>query len=282
MVKHWLTHRHTEPKWFKKFIINFIGLILCVFILISTLIIKFGEGGWVTIIITGLLVFFSALIKSRYNKIATMIKELDVLSIEAEKEINNAKNIVTQEYIKDAKTAVIFVHGFNGLGLHTLLNIIRCFGMDFRNFVFINIGIIDYGNFKGMDEIKKLEEKISNDLDKYILYVNKNRLFGEKFYSMGTDIVEEVENILPKVIEKYPNSVFFGGKLVFKNESLYSNLLFNNFIFELQRIIYQHCRPFVMMPATLYDRSSREKAIVPKITKKPVEPEHQPVSSSQI
>ena len=44
-----------------------------------------------------------------------------------------------------------FVSGFDGLGLHTLFSIIRLFGGIYKNFVFVEIGLIDAGNFKGED-----------------------------------------------------------------------------------------------------------------------------------
>ena len=39
-----------------------------------------------------------------------------------------------------SKTAVLLVNGYNGLGLHTLFNVIRLFGKEFRIFVFVEIG----------------------------------------------------------------------------------------------------------------------------------------------
>ena len=52
------------------------------------------------------------------------------------------------------KTAVLLVNGFNGLGMIALSNIFELFGGIFKNFVFIQIGVIDAGVFKGVDEIK--------------------------------------------------------------------------------------------------------------------------------
>ena len=79
MVKHWWEQRGTEKQWFKKLMINGIGLTLTTFILISVLILKFNEGGWVTIVITGVLVLGAFFIKNHYNKTYATLKRLDVI-----------------------------------------------------------------------------------------------------------------------------------------------------------------------------------------------------------
>ena len=50
----------------------------------------------------------------------------------------------------------MLVNGYNGLGLHTVLQVPRMFGDTFRNFVFILVGAVDAGNFKGAADIEAL------------------------------------------------------------------------------------------------------------------------------
>ena len=54
MCVHWWTTREENPEWVKKIAINGIGMVLTIGILISTLVIKFSEGGWVTLVISRL------------------------------------------------------------------------------------------------------------------------------------------------------------------------------------------------------------------------------------
>ena len=79
MVRHWWEKRESETKWIRKLMINGIGLILTTFILLSVMILKFYEGGWVTILITGVLVMGAFYIKSHYNKTSNTLKRLDVI-----------------------------------------------------------------------------------------------------------------------------------------------------------------------------------------------------------
>jgi hypothetical protein len=44
--------------------------------------------------------------------------------------------VVVKPFDPRARTAVILVNGFNGLGLHTLFGVIRLFGSLYRNFVY--------------------------------------------------------------------------------------------------------------------------------------------------
>jgi amino acid transporter len=74
MVRHWWKKRESEIKWKRKLMINGIGLILTTFILISVMILKFYEGGWVTILITGVLVMGAFYIKAHYNKTSNNLK----------------------------------------------------------------------------------------------------------------------------------------------------------------------------------------------------------------
>jgi len=74
---------------------------------------------------------------------------------------------------------------------------------------------------------------------------------ADGFTSTGLDIIEEVINISPKVREKYPNSVFFGGQLVFEKDTLMNRILHNYTSFEIQKRLYQQGVQFVLLPIKL-------------------------------
>ena len=56
MVRHWWAERRNTGNWLRKLSINGVGLILTLFILVSLSFIKFFEGGWMTLAVTGALV----------------------------------------------------------------------------------------------------------------------------------------------------------------------------------------------------------------------------------
>ncbi len=250
MVKHWWEQRSTEKQWFKKLMINGIGLTLTTFILISVLILKFNEGGWVTIVITGVLVLGAFFIKNHYNKTYATLKRLDVIVEAAVLSGSDVHDSTTPApaYDQKAKTAAILVNGFNGLGLHTLFSVFRLFGTTYKNYVFVEIGSIDAGNFKGADEIENLGSFVRNETSKYVDYMNDHGHYAEAYYSIGTDVVDEVNKLVPAIREKFPDIVFFGGQLVFTNESLMDRWLHNYTVFAVQQNLYVHGIPFVILP----------------------------------
>jgi len=254
MVKHWWQARGKEAHWEKKLFINGVGLVLTSFILVSVVILKFEEGGWITIVITGSLVGLAFLIKGHYKNTQKLLGRLDSL-VEAAGYSLKDKPASAQDTARPApaydptgKTAVLLVNGFNGLGLHTLLNIIRHFGGTFKNFVFVEVGVVDAGTFKGTAELDNLREKVKGDLDRYAEFVNRQGFYAEGFASFGTDVVEQVGKVAPDILEKYPNAIFFGGQLVFPKPSLFTGFLHNYTIFAVQRYFYTQGIPIMMMP----------------------------------
>jgi len=155
MVRHWWDVRESEPAWIKKTIINGVGLIMTAFILVTMVVLKFFDGGWVTILITASLVVVAFGIRKHYKQTLLMLKRLNALVKTASDDI--ARNGAPSTKFDDqAKTAVVLVNGFNGLGLHTLMGVVKNFGKEFRNFIFIQVGVIDAENFKGVEEIQHL------------------------------------------------------------------------------------------------------------------------------
>ena len=67
MVRHWWKNRATAPQWKRKLAINGIGLCLTSFILISLCVVKFHEGGWVTLVVTGAVVALAFFVKRHYS-----------------------------------------------------------------------------------------------------------------------------------------------------------------------------------------------------------------------
>ncbi len=252
MVRHWWQERGKADHWKKKLFINGLGLSMTTFILISVVILKFGEGGWITLVITGALIGLSLLIKRHYLNTQKMLGRLDTLVEAAGYDLHTKTELEGEgykvQYDPKSKTAVLLVNGYNGLGLHTLLNVIRLFGGMFRNFVFIEVGIVDAGTFKGAEELEHLKKKVNGDLEMYVNFVKSKGFYAEGFAMIGTDVVEEVSKVTPEIMDKFGNTVFFGGQLVFPNPSIFTGFLHNYTIFAVQRYYYNQGIPIMMMP----------------------------------
>jgi amino acid transporter len=253
MVRHWWQSRLKEDHWRKKLFINGLGLMLTSFILVSMIFLKFHEGGWITLLITGAFVCLAVIVKRHYKKTFKLLNRLESLVEVTKHEIekNSKKTAPVNSDVdvnREAKTAVLFANGFSGTGLHTLFSIIRFFGGTYKNFVFVQIGLIDSGVFKGADEINDLKKNIETDADRYVQYMRQNGYYAESITSVAIDVVEESIKIAPKILERFPNAVFFTGQLVFPEDSLLTRWLHNYTSFAIQRRFYHLGLPIVILP----------------------------------
>jgi hypothetical protein len=250
MVRHWWQERRNVPAWRRKIAVNGVGCVLTTFILVMLSVIKFFEGGWVTLFVTGLLIFAAFRIKRHYKQTQNQLQRLDNLVAAADVEEAGAKGADRPAPVcnLDARTAVFFVNGFNGLGLHTLLAVIRMFPKVYRNYVFVQVGILDAGNFKGAAEVENLRKHSQHEVERYAAYMRRHGLYAEAHFALGTDVVEEAAKLCEIIAHCFPHAQFFAGQLVFKDESLLTRWLHNHTVFELQRRLYQQGWPMLIVP----------------------------------
>ncbi len=245
MVRHWWQCRQTEQGWRHRIAINAVGLCLTSFILVVMVVQKFGQGGWVTILMTGALVAFAFAVRKHYEHVRRQLKRMDL--------ILEAALIPAQPGAKDFtptsnRTAIFLVNGFNGLGLHTLFGAIRLFGGGFKRIVFVSIGVVDAGNFKGADDLDRLHKHMKEEGQKYVDFITTRGGQAEAITAIGRDVLDEVEEILPDLTEKYPNAVFFSGQLVFEHETFITRILHNYTAFALQRRLFLYGLPCAIVP----------------------------------
>jgi len=254
MVRHWWLARDKEPRWRVKIFINGLGLLLTGGILILLCAVKFDQGGWITLLVTGALVGVSFLVKHHYLGTQKKLHRLNELVAAAladdalAADVHEVADKTPPPCDPNARTAVLLVNGFNGLGLHTLLAIVRMFPKVYKNFIFVQVGVLDAGNFKGASEVENLREHSRREVERYVSYMNRRGYFAAGEYGLGTDIVEEAAVLCDAIAEKYPQAQFFAGQLVFKDESLVARWLHNHTVFELQRRLYHHGRAMLILP----------------------------------
>ncbi|MGH7772518.1 MAG: APC family permease, partial [Candidatus Binatia bacterium] len=216
MCRHWWEVRKKERLWLRKLLVNGLGLSFTGTILTITVIIKFGEGGWVTLLVTSGFILLCYTVRSHYDRVRGALKRLDetLINIPFQPDLNPVP-----PKRPDAPTAVLIVRDFDGLAIHSLLNIARLFPNHFKNLVFVSIGLIDSGRFKGLSEIENLRQLKKEDLKSFVEFANCLGWYAEYRYSLGIDLIEELEKLCKSVAQDFPRSVFFAGKLVFEQEN---------------------------------------------------------------
>ena len=251
MVRHWWQARRSERTWMRKLTINGIGMILTGFILLSVAVLKFHEGGWITLIVTGALVAVCFAVKRHYQRIGLVLKRLDALVDSVELSLtamNPAAQSQRKRPSRTGRTAVILTNGYNGLGLHTLFGAIKFLGKDIKNFIFLQVAVVDAGAFKSSDEMAELKRQVKTNLDKYVHFMQRQGYYAEGIPLIGTDVVEEVTEEGPRILARFPSAIFCGGQLVFPSEPMFSRWLHNYTVFALQRRFYYQGIPVVLLP----------------------------------
>jgi hypothetical protein len=253
MVKHWWMVRGKGVPWKRKLAINGIGLVLTSFILISVIIIKFTEGGWVTLLITGFLIFLAIIIKRHYFKTAVKLQKVRLSAFnEIEKLIGQrpcADRFLNKiKFKKGGKTAIILVSGFGGTGLYTFLRILENFKGVYSNIVFIRVGVLNSKIYRGTDELEQFRKQVKEDGEKYVKVANQFGLYGKSLWTIGTDPVNEIYRIVKRIRPRLSGAAFFGGQLVFSKTYYLSKLLHNHTIFSIQKRFFKFGIPIVIFP----------------------------------
>jgi amino acid transporter len=238
MVRHWWNTRREQAHWRRRIAIAALGTSVTGGILIVTAVIKFGEGGWVTLIATGLLIAFCFLVRRHYRQVKRLLSSLD-------EELTNLPISPAREAPElalDGPTAIVLVESYSGLGIHTLLTIHRMFPRYYRNCVFCSVGLVDSGQFKGVQDLEALENKVRHDLERYVELGQSMGFYSEYRYTLGTDLIAELEGMCLDLIKEFRRPVVFTGQLVFQRENLFTRSL------QFQGV------QVIILPIRVYDR----------------------------
>jgi amino acid transporter len=245
MCIHWWRVRREEARWRGRIGLNGVGFLLTASILCVTVWIKFPEGGWVTILITGSFAALSFLTRRHYRKAQVYMSRLDALLTQ----LPERKGPRTEPAPRrDAPTAAFLVSGYNGMGMHVFFNVVRSFPGMFRNFVFLSAGVIDTSRFKGAAEVENLGEELKTQLGKYVSFVRSTGDYAEERHEVGTDTIETIERLAAGVTKDFPNTTFFAGKLVFHEPDILARILHNQTAFLAQRRLVFRGYPMFILP----------------------------------
>ncbi|MFN7989175.1 MAG: APC family permease [Thermoanaerobaculia bacterium] len=249
MCVHWWKVRDEDRDWKRHLAINGLGLILTATLLVATTMMKFREGGWVTVLITGTLVGACVLMRRHYSSIRLYLKRTDdVLTTLKPPKRDSGVLPKIDPPSRGAPTAVFLVSGFNGLGMHSFLNVQRYFPGYFKHCIFLSVGVVDSASFKGAKEIENLRRETERDLVRYVEFARGNGFAAEHHLAVGNDLLDELFGLCRKVREDWDRPIFFMSKLVFPKENALNRLLHNQTPFALQRRLQMEGMHSVIMP----------------------------------
>jgi hypothetical protein len=231
MSRFYIRRRKEDPQWMRHLSVHLVGLALCATILIITTVEKFAEGGWLTLVITSVVIVCCYMIKNHYLTVRRGMAQLDetLLDFPTSGPVNEAP------LNRNDQTAIQLVSGYSGFGVHTLLSVVTTFPKTYKNIIFVSVAVIDSGSFKGAEEIEALEESVRDGLKKYVDLARRLGFAADYRMAVGTDVVESAMNQCKELAQEYPRSTVFTGQLTFRLEKFYHKMLHNETAFAIQR-----------------------------------------------
>ena len=244
MSKFFIQRRREDPQWLRHLGVHLMGLVLCVTILVITVLEKFTEGGWMTLVITSVVIGLCYLIKGHYTRVRQGFADLDDTLLDVPIHDHGEPPPLD----RNAPTAIQLVSGYSGFGVHTLFSILTTFPNTYRNIIFVAVAVIDSGSFKGAEEISSLEASVQADLEKYVALARRLGFAAVGHHALATDVVESAIALCNEAAAEYPRSTVFTGQLTFRLEKFYHRLLHNETAFAIQRRLQWEGLTTVIMP----------------------------------
>jgi amino acid transporter len=252
MVRYWFNNRVKYPDWGKHIIIHIIGLVLCLSILVVSLYEKFAAGGWVTLVITAVLIGLCILIRKHYRSVSSHLTRLDEILTE----IPAVDHPDPKPLDPKAPTAVLLVNGYGGLGIHAFLTIQRIFPNHYKNFIFMSVNVVDAGSLKGMEDLDASLEQTKESLQKFVRLANQLGFAADYRIGAGTEVLVEVERLSREIAKEYPRSIFFAGKLVFQRERWYYRFLHNETAYLVQKHLQFAGLNSMVLPVRVFEKAA--------------------------
>jgi len=252
MLRFWKS-RHEEGR--KRGLgIHGVAFAMCAGILVGTIYEKGAQGGWVTILATGLVVALCMRIQRHYARVHDNLKSLDGIKDTLPEVVPGA--IAPPDPKKH--TAVLLVGSYSGLGIHSLLSIIQLFPGQFQNMIFVSIGVIDSATMKGVDEVDHVAQRTKDELAKYVDLAQRLGFASDYRMCLGTEVVDAAEDLCKQIAREFRRPIFFTSKLVFREERWYQRILHNETPYQMQRRFQFAGLPMVVLPVRILPTSKKK------------------------
>lgn len=241
---YWIKHRKDGKPWRRRLLLSTIGLVVTSSILIVTVTEKFFEGGWMTVMITTIVIGVCLYVRSHYRDTKDKIRAVD--QVFANQPFG--PHVGSVEPDPADQTAVFIVGSSRGGGLHALLWVQRMFPGHFKNFIFVNARTVDSHAYGGEGAVEKMRAEANATLKFFVDFCHSHEMASASYLGFGTDVVEEVTKLCEDISRKYPNPIFFTSKLIFEHDNWFIRLLHNQAALAIQRRLHFDSLQMVILP----------------------------------
>ena len=242
---HWWRNRRSHRNWRARLALSVTGLVVTASILAVSLVEKFADGGWETVLITSIVIAVCLAIRKHYDATRAQLRQIDKLfsGQPLQPEAANPPALDPQK-----PTAVFFVGKNRGVGMHALLWVQRLFHGHFKNFVFLSVGEVDAQSYDGQGALRTLQYEIENSLRYYVNFCHGHGLAATSYLAFGTDPVAELVKLTDQVHREFPTAVCFASKLIFADESFFTRWLHNQTALAIQQRLHIIGQQMVILP----------------------------------
>ena len=244
LTVHWWRERRSVRNWKRKLALSLLGLSVTSSILLITVVEKFSDGGWVTLMITGLVVSLCLLIHQHYAETKAKLREIEKLFAQSVK----TGSCLPKKLDPELPTAIFMVDENRGVGIHTIMWVMRLFPDHFKNFIFLSVGEVDTQSYDSDATIRTMQYKTENTLCYYSSFCENQGLESTWRMAYGTDPVQVLDDLTREVSAEYPSSVCFAANLIFANDNFMVRLLHNQTALNLQRRLHKRGQQMVILP----------------------------------
>jgi hypothetical protein len=250
MAIHWVQYRAEAHHWRRRAALASFGALVTAMILLVTAVLKFEQGGWVTLLATSGFISLCFLVRRHYRRVKRMTSFLD----ESLLNLPLREPVSLPALAPGGPTAVVLVEDYAGLGIHSLLSVQRLFPRHFKNLVFCSVGLVDSAQFKGAAAIHELEAKVRRDLEQYVDLARRMGFYAEYRMAVGTDLIEELERMCLALVQEFRRAVVFAGQLVFQRENLFTRSLHHETAFSIQRRLQFSGIQVIILPIRVWEK----------------------------
>jgi amino acid transporter len=243
---YWWRVRRTDRRWLVRIALSVLGLAVAAGILIVTTVEKFAEGGFMTILITGIVIAFCLLNHAHYAKIRRKLRAADAALEMEYPTMANPPAVDAKE-----PTAVFVVGSCRSGGIYALDWVRREFPDHFRNFVFMIARTVDAKSYGGSEELDQVRRQAEETLAYFVNFCNNRGLAANSYISFGIDPIEELTKLAERVRQDFPHSIFFTSKLIFEHDNWYVRQLHSEAALTMLRRLHLRNMPMVVLPMKL-------------------------------
>jgi amino acid transporter len=243
MLRYWRAERN-RPEARRRLALFGAGFALCVTILGVTVVEKFAEGGWVTVMITLALVGFCLLIRRHYRGAAATVDRLY-------RELGDlpAQEGATPQAPRSEAARRARARGELRWRRHP--HDAECVPGVPRSLQGHRVPLGRRGRFRGVQGRRRgppARERTEEMLRRYAGLAASQGVPAAYRFSIGTEVVAEAERLCLEVSREFPRSTVFTGRMMFQRERWWHPFLHNRTALAIQKRLQWAGRTMVTLP----------------------------------